>query len=75
MTATAIEADANAISVRNSVDLFRGRYLGRDGTHYRQYDVAPDGRFLMLKYQRDTAQGHFVFVQNFTTELSRLLPN
>jgi len=74
MTATAIEADASAITVGNTVDLFRGRYLVRDGTHYRQYDVAPDGRFLMLKYQRSTEQGHFVLVQGWTSELRRLIP-
>ena len=73
MTATAIEADANAITPGNTVDLFRGRYLVRDGTHYRQYDVAPDGRFLMLKYQRPTDQGHFVLVQGWTSELRHLV--
>ena len=75
MVATAITADPNAITVGSTIDLFRGRYLIRDGTHYRQYDVAPDGRFLMLKYQRSTEQGHFVLVQGFSAEISRLLPH
>jgi serine/threonine-protein kinase len=73
MTATAVTADTNAITVGSTIDLFRGRYLVRDGTHYRQYDVAPDGRFLMLKYQRPTEQGHFVLVQGWTSELQRLV--
>jgi dipeptidyl aminopeptidase/acylaminoacyl peptidase len=63
----------DAITVGSTIDLFRGRYLVRDGTHYRQYDVAPDGRFLMLKYQRPTEQGHFVLVQGWTSELQRLV--
>ena len=63
----------DAITVGSTIDLFRGRYLVRDGTHYRQYDVAPAGRFLMLKYQRPTEQGHFVLVQGWTSELQRLV--
>jgi len=74
MTATMISVDGNAITVGGTTDLFRGRYLVRDGTHYRQYDVAPDGRFLMLKYQRSTEQGHFVFIQGWTSDLRRLAP-
>ena len=74
MAATAIEAIGDAVTSGNATDLFRGRYLVRDGTHGRQYDVAADGRFLLLKYQRSTEQGHFVLVQNWTSELSRLVP-
>ena len=44
-------------------------YIIRDATLGRQYDVAVDGRFLMLKEQRNTEQGHLVIVQNWTNEL------
>jgi hypothetical protein len=54
-----------------ATDLFRGRYMIRDGTLGRQYDVAADGRFLMLKEQRNTDRAHVVVVQNWTSELER----
>ena len=40
----------------------------------RTYDVAPDGRFLLLKPTGDSAQVSFVLIQNWDEELERLLP-
>ena len=47
-----------------------GRYL-LDKQGRRNYDVAPDGRFLMIK---DAGARHLVVVQNWIEELERLVP-
>jgi Tol biopolymer transport system component len=66
------------------VQLFRGRYnftgsagaqtLG--GTVGRTYDVAPNGRFLMIKEAaaNDSVTTNIVVIQNWTEELKRLVP-
>ena len=46
----------------------------RDGSLGRQYDVAPDGRFLMLKREATSASPHLVIVQNWLAELARRIP-
>jgi serine/threonine-protein kinase len=74
MVAVAVEATATSWTPGPATDLFRGRYLIRDGTLGRQYDVAADGRFLMLKELHRTDQDHFVVVQNWDQELKRLVP-
>jgi hypothetical protein len=60
------------------VNLFRGSYfvLG-DGSMGRHYDLAPDGRFLMLKDTHDASANpsHFVVVQNWIGEVERLTMN
>jgi serine/threonine-protein kinase len=71
MVAVAAEATATSWTPGRATDLFRGRYLMRDGSLGRQYDVAADGRYLMLKEQRNTDRAHFVVVQNWTSELER----
>ena len=40
------------------------------------YDVAPDGRFLMIKQgsEERSEQPHFIVVENWFDELERLLP-
>ena len=57
-----------------AVELFRGPYLMfGDGSMARQYDVAADGRFLLIKETRDPAAvpEHFVVVQNWLVELEK----
>ena len=49
--------------------LFQGPYMCCTGV---PYDVAADGRFLMLKYAEAVAP--VIFVQNWTEELKRLVP-
>jgi Tol biopolymer transport system component len=71
MVAVAVQATATSWAPGRATDLFRGRYMIRDATLGRQYDVAADGRFLMLKEQRSTDRAHFVVVQNWTRELER----
>ncbi len=39
------------------------------------YDVAPDGRFLVLEYEAPNERSHAVVVENWFTELERLAPN
>jgi serine/threonine-protein kinase len=74
MVAVAIDATTTSWTLGRATDLFRGRYMIRDGSLGRQYDVAADGRFLMLKEQRNTDRAHFVVVQNWDQELTRLVP-
>ena len=55
-----------------------GRYLASLGGNYqRNYDIAPDGRFLMMKEGISDATGvppQIVVVENFDEELKRLVP-
>jgi len=53
--------------------LFSGRYLAA-GSGWN-YDVAPDGRFLMIKdVEADRASTNLAVVLNWTEELKRLVP-
>jgi hypothetical protein len=48
-------------------------FLGLTGP--RNYDVAPDGRFLMIKEgSNDRAPEPIIVVQNWAEELKRLVP-
>jgi serine/threonine-protein kinase len=71
MVAVPVEASGSVWTAGAPVELFRGRYATREGSLGRQYDVAPDGRFLMLKPQATTETPHFVIVQNWVAELER----
>ena len=72
MVAVPVEASSsNTWKVRSSAELFRGRYFIRDGSLGRQYDVAPDGRFLMFKRESTADAPHVVMVQNWVAELVR----
>lgn len=60
-------------------ELFRGSYFTPALGGTRQYHIAPDGRFLMLK-AASSGEGRelpaqVVLVQNFFEELKRLVPN
>jgi serine/threonine-protein kinase len=69
--AVPVEASATTWRAGTPTILFRREYFVRDGSLGRQYDVAPDGRFLMLKRQAGTEPAHFVIVQNWVAELTR----
>jgi hypothetical protein len=59
------------------LQLFSGRYLSNPDPGVRSYDVAHDGRFLMIQPQGAGAAGRassIVVVQNWTEELKRRLP-
>ena len=52
-----------------------GEGVGTDRERQRPWDVAPDGRFLMLKdLSRAESTAHIVVVQNWTEEVKRLAP-
>jgi Tol biopolymer transport system component len=52
--------------------LFRDEYDLGTGITTANYDVTPDGRFLMLR--REAGGGHLRIVLNWTEELKRLVP-
>ena len=42
--------------------------------YMKEFDVARDGRFLIVKLEQDTVQRDVVLVQNWFEELKRLVP-
>jgi hypothetical protein len=58
------------IEVATPVELFDGPYT-LDLSGHQRYDVAPDGRFLMVENSEDF---RVVVVENFFEELNRLVP-
>jgi WD40 repeat protein len=60
-----------AIDVSKPVELFDGPYTV-DLSGHQRYDVAPDGRFLMVENSEDF---RVVIVEGFFHELARLLPS
>jgi Tol biopolymer transport system component len=73
--AVAVETTTGEFSFVAPQQLFEGPYVQNEAT--RTYDVAPDGRFLMIlpegvDQSKDT--GSIVVVQNFTDELKRRVP-
>ena len=69
MVAVPVQASAANWKTGSPEELFRGPYAISDGSLGRQYDVAPDGRFLMLKRESTGVAPHVVIVQNWTAEL------
>ena len=75
----AVEVNADG-TVGTPTELFDGNYVMSGGRGVRQYHVAPDGRFLMLR-SGDTPTTdtevltQVVLVQNFAEELTRLFPD
>ena len=72
-TIVAVPVDASGMTWKAGTpkELFRGPYAARDGSLGRLYDVAPDGRFLMLKHAPSEHTPHVVIVQNWLNELTR----
>jgi serine/threonine-protein kinase len=71
MVAVPVEASGMTWKVGAARNLFRGKYAIREGSLGRLYDVAADGRFLMLKQPVSADAPHFVIVQNWVAELAR----
>jgi Tol biopolymer transport system component len=71
MVAVPVGASRDVWNAGSPTELFRGHYDTREGSLGRQYDVAPDGRFLMLKTGNASESPHFVIVQNWAAELAR----
>jgi len=74
MMAAAVETGAE-FSFATPQELFKGNYLSNAAPGARGYDVAHDGRFLMILPQADESRapvlGSIVVVQNFTEELKQ----
>ena len=78
LVALPVEGTDGTWRTGTAADLFRGAYLYQgDGSLGRQYDVAADGRkLIMLKNVRDlSTTPHFVIVQHWFAELERLVPH
>jgi Tol biopolymer transport system component len=74
MMAVSVEESATNWKAGSPKELFRGPYFLREGSLGREYDVAPDGRFLMLKREATSVSPDIVIVQNWLAELARRAP-
>jgi len=78
MYAVEVEIEAAELSFEPPAELFSGSFFGAPNAETRSYDVASDGRFLMI--QREDAVGandapaNIVIVENWFEELKRLVP-
>jgi hypothetical protein len=70
MMAVAIETEPK-FKITDNIKLFEGRYLS--GTNIQNYDVAPDGRFLMIQEPAESTPLGINVVLNWFDELERLM--
>ena len=80
MMAVSVEAVGETVRIGRPTELFRGRYVAAAVGGSRQYHVAPDGRFLMLKDVATQGPGdvlppQVVLIQNWFEELRERVPN
>ena len=68
MVSVPVEASGISWKIGSSTPVFRGPYAVREGSLGRLFDVAPDGRFLMLKSESSAEPAHIVLVQNWVAE-------
>ncbi|MHC4583603.1 MAG: protein kinase domain-containing protein [Planctomycetota bacterium] len=71
MMAAAVETELQFI-VTGHIELFEGRYLST--ASLQNYDVAPDGRFLMIREPRESTPIGINVVLNWFDELKQLVP-
>jgi eukaryotic-like serine/threonine-protein kinase len=71
MVSVPVEASGTTWRAGSPTPLFRQRYDIREGSLGRMFDVAPDGRFLMMKNESNVDAAHIVLVQNWVAELAR----
>ena len=71
MVAVPFDGAGNEPVVGRAVRLFRDDYDYGMGTMTANYDVTPDGRFLMLR--REVPGGQVRIVVNWTEELKRIM--
>jgi dipeptidyl aminopeptidase/acylaminoacyl peptidase len=67
-------ATSGALRVGNVRPLFDARGLLQQAVSRRNYDVAPDGRFLFVRRADDTPAGTMVVVEHFDETLRRTVP-
>jgi serine/threonine-protein kinase len=70
--AVRVDSSGGAWNASTPAKAFGGSYVTYGGG-VRNYDISPDGRFLMVKPQ-DVGPPQIVVVQNWTEELKRLVP-
>ena len=70
VTAATIETEPE-FRVIGYEELFEGKYLTGESNHY---DVAPDGRFLMIQESEESTPPCIHVVLNWFEELKRLVP-
>jgi serine/threonine-protein kinase len=79
LTAVSIQGDATTLIAGKPTTLLEAAYVAADGSYERPYDVAADGRFLMIKDDLsagDRAAGTtLVVIANWLEELKRLHPS
>ncbi len=71
MMAAAVETEPQ-FRVTGYIELFEGRYLST--ASLQNYDVAPDGRFLMIQEPTESATLGINVVLNWFDEMKRLVP-
>lgn len=68
-------SDDGALTAGKPDVLFEGDYAADTiGPGNQNYDVAPDGRFLMIKLSGGPSESRIHVVVDFDEELKRLLP-
>ena len=80
MMAVSFTVEAGRPVIGRPVDLYRGPYVAAELGGAREYHVAPDGRFLMLRDARsddgeEVLPPQVIQVQNLFEELRERLPN
>jgi serine/threonine-protein kinase len=80
MMVVPVEAVGETVRIGRPTELFRGPYVANLDGGTRQYHVAPDGRFLMLKEFATESPGdnlppQVVLVQNWFEELRERVPD
>ena len=53
--------------------LFEGRFASDSIAHNQYYDVAADGRFLMIRQDREAGSNHLHLVVNWFSQLRDML--
>ena len=79
MMVVSVDADGERVRIGPPTELFRGDYVAAAIGGVRQYHVAPDGRFLMLKdaatEEGDELPPQVVLIQNWFEELRERVGN
>ena len=80
MMVVSVITEGETVRIGRPTELFRGTYVAALNNGSRQYHVAPDGRFLMLKEAvvqnpEDALPPQVVLVQNWLEELRERVPN
>jgi serine/threonine-protein kinase len=77
--AVTVQQTTDELSFSAPARLFSGPYVMNQGAVFRSYDVARDGRFLMIELPggaaASAASDGIVVVQNWTQELERRVPH